>query len=126
MLFSLLIFAFFFCLFGTRYNHVLWVAYTGPTKATLSPVAKKVSKKQNFLLHLPKKCGSILKVLSRMHHFRVWRSLVSHLTGGQGAAGSSPVTRTRNRQVSTETCRFYFFTINSSLFTLLFRNLSIR
>ena len=24
----------------------------------------------------------------------------------------------QNRQVSTETCRFYFFTLNSSLFTL--------
>ena len=32
----------------------------------------------------------------------------------------------QNRQVSHETCRFYFFTINSSLFTLLLRNLSIR
>jgi len=32
----------------------------------------------------------------------------------------------QNRQVSRETCRFYFFTINSSLFTLLYRYLSIR
>ena len=29
-----------------------------------------------------------------MCYFRVWRSLVSRLTGGQEAAGSSPVTRT--------------------------------
>ena len=41
---------------------------------------------------------------------RVWRSLVSRLTGGQEAAGSSPVTRTnkktRNRKVSG---LFYYF-----------------
>lgn len=39
-----------------------------------------------------------------MMFIRVWRSLVSRLTGGQEAAGSSPVTRTiektRNRKVS--------------------------
>ena len=32
----------------------------------------------------------------------------------------------KNRKVSTEACRFYFFTINYSLFALLFRKLSIR
>ncbi len=30
----------------------------------------------------------------------------------------------QNRQISTEVCRFYFFTLNSSLFTILFVSVS--
>ena len=33
------------------------------------------------------------------------------------AASHSPPAPAKNRQVSTEACRFYFFTITSSLFT---------
>ena len=39
------------------------------------------------------------------------------------AVSSNLTAPAKNRQVSTEACRFYFFTINSSLFTLLFSKL---
>ena len=42
-------------------------------------------------------------------YFRVWRSLVSRLTGGQEAAGSSPVTRTKNPSISVEIEGFFLF-----------------
>ena len=46
-----------------------------------------------FPLHSNGMCGNILEALVGAI-IRVWRSLVSRLTGGQEAAGSSPVTRT--------------------------------
>ena len=36
----------------------------------------------------------IMYIISKSSEIRVWRSLVARLTGGQEAAGSSPVTRT--------------------------------
>ena len=36
----------------------------------------------------------IMKLSGKNSNIRVWRSLVARLTGGQEAAGSSPVTRT--------------------------------
>ncbi len=42
---------------------------------------------------------------------RVWRSLVSRLTGGQEAAGSSPVTRTKNETPLTFCRRCFIFAL---------------
>ena len=41
----------------------------------------------------PDRCGSLLAGLLR-EVFGLWRSLVAHLTGGQGVAGSNPVSPT--------------------------------
>ena len=41
-------------------------------------------------------------IISKSSEIRVWRSLVARLTGGQEAAGSSPVTRTRKNPRSKE------------------------
>ena len=38
--------------------------------------------------------GCIVKMLSNPKGFGLWRSMVAHLTGGQGVAGSSPVNPT--------------------------------
>ncbi len=43
-----------------------------------------------------------------MMFIRVWRSLVSRLTGGQEAAGSSPVTRTKKTAEIERFWRFFF------------------
>ena len=44
----------------------------------------------------------------------VWQ-LVGLIT--RRSCGSNPTSATKNRQVSTEACRFYFFTFHSSFFT---------
>ena len=44
-------------------------------------------------------CANIIVPFQRVGSIRVWRSLVSRLNGVQEAAGSSPVTRTKDRQV---------------------------
>ncbi len=38
-----------------------------------------------------------MKLSEKNSDIRVWRSLVARLTGGQEAAGSSPVTRTSRK-----------------------------
>ena len=47
------------------------------------------------LAFLKRVCYTSKVVKRRQKKIRVWRSLVSRLTGGQEAAGSSPVTRTK-------------------------------
>ena len=44
-------------------------------------------------------CGRVLSRASKSLHNGWWRSLVAHLTGGQGVAGSNPVHPTRNFEV---------------------------
>ena len=44
-------------------------------------------------------CGNVLIRASKSFANGWWRSLVAHLTGGQGVAGSNPVHPTRNFEV---------------------------
>ena len=44
-----------------------------------------------------------------LRDIRVWRSLVARLTGGQEAAGSSPVTRTSRKRLFERIVSFIFF-----------------
>ena len=46
----------------------------------------------------------------------MWHSLVVRLVRDQEAAGSNPVTPTRKRQVSTETCRFQLYSPYGELY----------
>ena len=52
--------------------------------------------------------------------YRGVEQLVARRAHNPEAGGSSPPPATKNRQVSTATCRFYFFTFHSSLFTKIF------
>ena len=49
-----------------------------------------------------------------LRDIRVWRSLVARLTGGQEAAGSSPVTRTIVSIHNTSEYSLFFFTFPHS------------
>ena len=78
---------------------------------------KFCGKSSIFLLHFFSRCVTISKVL-KIEIIRVWRSLVSRLTGGQEAAGSSPVTRTI---FSIKTADFQrFLSFSRTFLTLLF------
>ncbi len=50
----------------------------------------------------------IMKLSGKNSDIRVWRSLVARLTGGQEAAGSSPVTRTSRKRLFERIVSFLF------------------
>ena len=57
------------------------------------------------------------KVLYNISVCRGIAQLVEYWSPKPWVVGSSPSAPAKNRQVSTEACRFYFFTLHSSLFT---------
>ena len=56
----------------------------------------------------------IMKLSGKNSDIRVWRSLVARLTGGQEAAGSSPVTRTSRKRLFERIVSFIFFAADYS------------
>ena len=52
-----------------------------------------------------------MKLSEKNSDIRVWRSLVARLTGGQEAAGSSPVTRTSRRRLLERAVSFFVISL---------------
>ena len=81
--------------------------------AVLSPAAwtKKFFKKTQIpsCIFLSRMLVYLRSIDRAKLNIRVWRSLVSRLTGGQEAAGSSPVTRTNKKDTIDKGrwCLFY-------------------
>src|ERR1700749_3587409 len=72
-----------------------------PMEASFDPVLSGREEHRSRSLHCPRLAGTPLPA----SHHGTWRSLVAHLTGGQGVAGSNPVVPTENWQVRGLTSR---------------------